>query len=529
MGAIARAYNDWYRIHREALEDVLDRKDHTLGNALTAEVVRYSHLRNHVLSDKAYRSDVIIACDDDGELDPLAETMICDYFAENPQVNMLYCDEDRVEEDGVHLDPWFKPEWSPDTFLSGFYFGNIFAIRSAALAMINPGGRSAANFESASAQREDLLNEEKARLNMESNPMRSWIYEKLCLKLAQADGGFSRRPEQEWDIFPVGHIPEILFHMEEKVQTWSGNLITESLTGRYDRASALLRLISIVIPSKDNPEMLARCVRSIEGNTSVPHEIIIVDNGSTPENRAKVQKLVDELNEDGRVLYLYEEMPFNMPRFYNLGAAAASGEMLLFMHDDVIIQTKGWLSHLSEKAKLPYVGAVGMKLLYPNSNIIEHAGIISVEEGPVYKLQYCRIDESYYFDFNKGVRNVLALSGACIMVRGEIFREVGGFDEEHFPNYGGNMDFCYRIFEKGYYNVVRNNMYLYYYESYSPENGATREERELHRPMEIRILQERHPKLARRDPFYHQYLTQDVREPKFKVELSRTGVPQDER
>ena len=127
------------------------------------------------------------------------------------------------------------------------------------------------------------------------------------------------------------------------------------------------------------------------------------------------------------------------------------------------------------------------------------------------------------------MRTVLALSGACIMVRGEIFREVGGFDEEHFPNYGGNMDFCYRIFEKGYYNVVRNNMYLYSYESYSPENGATREERELHRPMEIRILQERHPKLARRDPFYHQYLTQDVREPKFKVELSRTGVPQDER
>ena len=524
MAAIARAYNDWYRIHTEALKEAIDKKDHSLGNELSAEVIRYSHLRNHVLSENANRSDIIIACDDDGELDPLAETMICDYFADHPQINLLYCDEDRVEEDGVHLDPWFKSEWAPDTFLSGFYFGNIIAIRSAALAMINPGGISTSNFESVSAQKEDLLNEEKARLNVDDSPTRAWIYGHLCLKLAQADGGFSKRPEEEWNQFPVGHIPEILFHMGHHVNSWSGNLIRDSLTGRYDRASARLRMISIIIPSKDNPEMLARCVHSIEEHTTVPHEIILVDNGSTEENRARVQALVDEVNEEGHMLYLYEEMPFNMPRFYNMGVEKANGEMLLFMHDDVIVQTDGWLSHLSEKAKLPYVGAVGIKLLYPNSNIIQHAGIILSSEGPVSKLQYCRNDEAYYFDFNKGVRNVLALSGACLMVRREIFDEVGGFDSKHFPNYGGNIDFCCRIFEKGYYNVVRNNMYLYYYESYSPENGITREEREVHKPEETAFLKKRHKILSRRDPFYHPYLTQSVREPKFKVELSGTGV-----
>ena len=106
-------------------------------------------------------------------------------------------------------------------------------------------------------------------------------------------------------------------------------------------------------------------------------------------------------------------MEFNMPAFYNLGAQYASGEMLLFLHDDIVVQKKGWLSHLSEKAKLPYVGAVGMKLLYPSSNIIQHAGVTSVQSGIVYKLQYCRNEESYYFDFNKGVRNMLAMSGAC--------------------------------------------------------------------------------------------------------------------
>ena len=89
MAAIARAYNDWYRIHTEALKEAIDKKDHSLGNELSAEVIRYSHLRNHVLSENANRSDIIIACDDDGELDPLAETMICDYFADHPQINLL--------------------------------------------------------------------------------------------------------------------------------------------------------------------------------------------------------------------------------------------------------------------------------------------------------------------------------------------------------------------------------------------------------------------------------------------------------
>ena len=147
-----------------------------------------------------------------------------------------------------------------------------------------------------------------------------------------------------------------------------------------------------------------------------------------------------------------------------------------------------------------------------------------MESGIVYKLQYCRNEESYYFDFNKGVRNMLAMTGACIMVRRDLFAEVGGFDEVNFPSYGGDIDFCWRIFEKGYYNVVRNNMYLFYYESYSPENSKTKEERELRKPAEMKRLAELHPGLSGNDPYYHRYLTQDAREPRFKINLTEPGV-----
>ena len=521
---VVRNYNDWYSAHKEALMEKFRADDHTAGEELTAEVVRYSHLKNHLLAEDHDTADIIIACDDDGELDELAEVLIKDYFAAHPEINLLYGDEDRIAEDGVHLDPWFKSEWAPDTFLSTFYFGNVIAFRTSALALINPGRRRSSYYESESTLLEDSLDEERARNNEDEWPVRAWIYGKLCLKLAQADGGYTRRRSDKWNEFPIGHVSEVLFHGSHRVELWNANLIKDSLTGRYSVDSAYSRLISIIIPSKDNPEMLARCVRSIEKHASVPHEIIIVDNGSNEVNRRKVRELTEEINEDGRCVYIYKRMPFNMPAFYNLGAQYANGEMLLFVHDDIVVQKKGWLSHLSEKAKLPYVGAVGMKLLYPSSSIIQHAGITSVESGIVYKLQYCKNAESYYFDFNKGVRNILAMTGACIMVREELFREVGGFDEVNFPAYGGDIDFCWRIFEKGYYNVVRNNMYLFYYESYSPENSKTKEERELQRPGEVKRLYELHPEISRRDPYYHKYLTQDSKEPRFKINLEDTSV-----
>ena len=511
----AKSYHDWFVHHQKTLSAGLAAQGEGPGAGLSVEVVRYSHLKNYILSGEK-KPEILIACDDDGELSEDAIRLIRDCFAEHPNMIMLYGDEDQISE-GAHISPWFKPDWSPDTFLSTFYFGSVFALRVPALALINPGKRTAQEFEPESRILEDAVEEQEARRSEPDMALRSWIYGKLCLKIAQAEGGFSKRRD---DRMPIGHIPEILFHAAVKPEAWDADLIRDSLTGRYSAAAAQTRLISIIIPSKDNPDLLSRCVHSVMECTLVPYELIIVDNGSNEENRKKTQQLVDEINAgDMSAVYLYHKMPFNMSRMNNMGAACANGEMLMFLHDDVVVRRKGWLSHLSEKAKLPYVGAVGMKLLYPDSNVIQHAGIVSVEDGPVYKLQYRRNDETWYYGFNKGVRNVLALSGACIMIRRDVFGEVGGFDEENFPDCFSNVDFCYRVFEKGYYNVVRNNMYLYYYDPVSEENLETLEEREKSRPAELETLRRLHPLLDGMDPFYHKYLTQDGNEPRFLPSL----------
>ncbi len=508
------SYSNWYRLHKLDLDKRLNAMDHTEGEKLSAEVVRYSHLRNYILSGNKL-PDILICCADDGTLTDYAQKLICDFFAANPDIGMVYGDEDRLADKGQLTDAWLKPDWSPDTFLSTFYFGSIFAIRSTELYMINPGERKASDYEVKSKTKEDCEEEEKARENELDDAMRSWIYSKLCLRIAQADDGFSRRKK---GVFPIGHIPEVLFHSYRKRSPWDSNLIKSSLTGRYSVESAEKRLISIIIPSKDNPEILGQCLHSIEKFSDCsPYEIIVVDNGSSDENRRKVEKLLEEHNETGSARLIYQPMEFNFSAMCNLGAEEANGELLLFLNDDIEIARPNWLSYLSEKAKLPYVGCVGMKLLYPNSDLIQHAGVVNVHVGPIHKLQYCSNKEEHYFGFNKGVRNVIAVTGACLMIRNDLFHEVGGFDTENFAVAFNDIDLCLKVFEKGYYNVVRNNMYLYHHESLSRGDDRKDEVKAVRLSKELERLLGLHPDLFRRDPFYHEYLEQDPAVTEFKI------------
>lgn len=519
------AYANWYRYHKNVLKAQLEEKDHTEGEKFSLEVVRYSTLRSFVLSGKE-KPDIIVACDDDGNLSGKARTLIRDFFAENPKINLVYGDEDRIDERGELCDPWMKPDWSPDTFLSTFYFGNIFAFRSEVLAFINPQDVSVSDVESKARLLQDSAREKEARENEPDDMIRSWIYGKLCLKIAQADGGFEKRHKNR---FPIGHIREVLFHATQVPEPWDSRLIRGSLTGRYSSASAATRLISIIIPSKDNPEVLGRCIETIEQYTETsPYEIIVVDNGSNEQNRRRVEEILARHNEHGSANYIYHEMPFNFSKMCNMGAEEASGELLLFLNDDIEIRKPGWLSYLSEKAKLPYVGAVGMKLLYPNSDIIQHAGVVNVRLGPIHKLQFCDNREVLYFGYNKGVRNVIAVTGACLMVRTSLFFEVGCFDEEKFAVAFNDIDLCYRIYEKGYYNVVRNNMYLYHHESLSRGDDRKDEVKSQRLSREQENLLTSHRELFGVDPFYHPYMTQNPAVTTFEINVEEAileGLP----
>jgi len=282
--------------------------------------------------------------------------------------------------------------------------------------------------------------------------------------------------------------------------------------------------ISVIIPSKDHPEILQKCLLSLEKTTGkMPLEIIVVDNGSCRQNKALVTSLCKKIEEisEGRMTcrYLYEPMEFHFSKMCNKGAKAATGEYVLFLNDDIEAVETGWLSDMLAEAVKPYTGAVGMKLLYPDGKRIQHAGIVNLPMGPVHKLQFAADEAIYYDGRNRGVHNVSAVTGACLMMRKDLFVKLDGMSEE-LPVAFNDVELCFHAMEQGYYNVICCNHYLLHHESISRGQDNTEEKRS-------RLLRERsklytmHPAQVSKDPFYpydvetgyglcHAYLDTDI-------------------
>ena len=308
----------------------------------------------------------------------------------------------------------------------------------------------------------------------------------------------------------------------EKVKCGSDTNVTADIT-----ADIPVPTVSVIIPSKDHPDVLFRCLDSFVDKTSglgtkVKTEFIIVDNGSSQENKNRIEQKLKKIN---NTRYLYKELPFNFSYMCNWGAQEAQGDYLLFLNDDMEIVDADWLTLLMEKAVLPYVGAVGAKLLYPDTDIIQHAGITNLRVGPAHKLQFAHDNEDHYFGQNRGVHDMLGVTGACLLVKKTIFEKVGGFDETLAVAFN-DVDLCYKIYEEGYYNVVRNDLFLFHHESLSRGKDGESEEKQLRLLREKDYLYEKHQDLYGKDPFYHPYLTTDMLEteytPAFRYQVDLT-------
>ena len=179
---------------------------------------------------------------------------------------------------------------------------------------------------------------------------------------------------------------------------------------------------SIIIPTKDHPIILFDCIHSVlESGNYRDFEIIVVDNGSNEQNRARIERMRDMLNEDFRFVYHYEPMEFNFSKMCNLGVSLATGDYILLLNDDIEITQDNWLEKLMEKAVLPHVGAVGAKLIYPGTEIIQHAGITNIHLGPAHKLQFRSDALEFYFGRNRMAMDVLGVTGACLLVKKKAF------------------------------------------------------------------------------------------------------------
>lgn len=467
-------------------------------------------------------ADVVFLSINEGEYSQFAYSMIFSQFTSNKNIILIYGDED-IQEENIRENPWFKPDWSPDRFLSCFYFGGFVAVRMDAL--------KAAYISCKEMFGADEHVNIQAQETKDLETLYILLFEMLKMQNAFVKG------HDKADLI-VCHIPQILYHSKkngyEQIKSWK---LPEFAVKEFEAQLGLKHriqmqendkntLLSIIIPSKDNPDVLFHCLDSLleRTNGGYPFEIILVDNGSCEENRKKIADKIEILNQNSDdgfagngfngIRYLYEPMTFNFSRMCNLGAGAAKGRLFLFLNDDMEIVEPDWMNLLIERALLPYAGAVGAKLLYPDSDIIQHAGITNLRVGPAHKLQFLSDEKVHYFGMNRGVHDMLAVTGACLMVKRDVFKQAGGFCEELAVAFN-DVDLCYTIYEQGYYNIVRNDVILYHHESLSRGKDGESEEKQLRLLKEKDVLYERHQDIYGRDPFYHPYLTTDMLESEY--------------
>ena len=192
----------------------------------------------------------------------------------------------------------------------------------------------------------------------------------------------------------------------------------------------------------------------------------------------------------------------------NQGVRNSTGEYLLFMNDDIECAKEGWMREMLSQAQLKHVGVVGAKLIYPETDLIQHAGIANVRRGPVHKLQKMHDNKNHYFGYNRGIHNTIGATGACLMVSRKKFLDMGGFPEELKVAFN-DVDLCYQIHERGYYNVCCNHIYLYHHESLT-RGLDTLDPKKMERLAgEGEILMRKHIWLYNEDPFYSPHLNED--------------------
>lgn len=369
------------------------------------------------------------------------EQWVNDIKDEWPDIS--YSDSDKYGTDGVHLEPNYKPDWSYSYLLSKDYIGGFYLIKK--------------NKESIS-----VINK------LVNHSLPAWRYD-LLLRLTERGA-------------EVGHVKDVLWsapivNKEDDEIIAERNIVEDHLNSIGSRACVVKKegdirhiewslegcpKVSIIIPTTGKMKFLVPCLNSILDMTAYPnYELIFLDNG-----RGEHQEGIDYVASKGiKVINRHE--PFNWSRLNNVGASASDGEFFLFLNDDIEITDSNWLEELLRQASRPGIGAVGPLLLYPSGNI-QHAGVFLVDHGGGARhwLHHLNPAKNIYQNLNKVVREVSATTGACLMVRRDVFEEVGGFDEE-LPVVGNDIDFCLRLAQHGYRNIWTPHCCLIHHESVS--------------------------------------------------------------
>ena len=441
--------------------------------------------------------DWVAFLDHDDELSPHALFYMVEALNRHPDAQLLYSDEDKLDEHGQRFDPYFKTDWNPDLFYSHNLVTHL-ALYPRTLVQDVGGLRDAY----AGAQDYDLVLRVVERV----------------------------KPEQ------VVHVPFVLYHWRAHAEsTASADLGAKpyamlagerALNDHFRRLGVPARalymgygyrakyrvpqpapLVSIIIPTRNALDLVRVCVESLYAKTDYPNfEIVLIDNGS--DDVAALAYFAQEAQVRGNFRVIRDESPFSFSALNNRAAREARGEVLVFLNNDIEVIHADWLQELVSHAMRPGVGAAGAKLLYPNKTL-QHAGIILGIGGWA---GHAHKGHSTYSAGYLGraalISGFSAVTGACLAVQKRHFLAVGGFDEVHLKVACNDVDLCLKLGEQGLRSVFTPYAELFHHESATRGYEDTDEKRQRF-ANELAYMHQRWPGPLAADPAYNPNMTLD--------------------
>ncbi len=419
--------------------------------------------------------------DHDDVLKPHALGQVARWLQADPSLDMLYSDEDKLDPAGRLTEARWKPDWSPNLLLCQNYICHLLVLRRSLI-------------ESLGGLRSDYDG--------------SQDYD-LVLRVSEATDRITHIPDSlySWRMHPKSaaaageHKPWAWLAAQRALGDWLHRREAAGGTGGWTEEGAWEDVhrvrfrrfgepkVSIIIPTRNGRGLLERCMESLVRRTNYENfEVVVVDNQSDDPGTLEFLSTLP-----GRVLRYPHE--FNYPRQLNLAAAAVECDVLVFLNNDTEVGTADWLDRLIEQAMRPEVGAVGPRLRFPNGDVQHEGIVIGAWRGHANSIEW-----GQWWRMGDLLRDVTAVTGACMATRPGVYWRVGGYDERLRVAYN-DVDFCLRLHQAGYQVVYEPDAELYHAE------GSTRGR--VEDPEDAPLFNERWRPRSTCDPYYNPNLNRN--------------------
>ncbi|WP_405315242.1 glycosyltransferase [Faecalibacillus faecis] len=423
--------------------------------------------------------------------DLLAENALYEVVKElnhDRTIDMLYSDEDKLDLNGKRCLPNLKPDFSPDTLLSLNYICHFTVIKTS---LVKEVGGFEVGLEG--AQDYDLF------LKVTEKAQNIKHIAKILYHWRMIPGSTSMDIDNKGYAMDKGRIA---LENALKRRNIKGVVHKDEVSTYYHIEYTLEQepLVSIIIPTKDYPDVTRTCLESVFGITDYTnYEVLLVDNNSEEE---ETFKLFEEFkNKYNNFKVIEAKIPFNYSKINNLAVKQAQGDVLVLLNNDTEIISPNWLKTMVGYAMQEHIGAVGAKLLYPDETV-QHAGVLIGLGGVASHAYTGEIRAELGFNGKLRVpQNYAAVTAACLAVEKKKFLEVGGLEEDLTVAYN-DVDFNLKLLDKGYYNVILPQIELFHFESKS--RGLDTEGEKYKRFMkEEAYMHDKWKKYMDYDPFYN--------------------------